>query len=181
MKRAGGAYGTHICDLEVDPETGKTDVIRYTIVQDAGRAIHPSYVEGQMQGGVAQGIGWALNEEYYMSDDGVMSNSSYLDYRMPTSLDLPSIETVIVEVPNPGSPVRCPRRRRSPDRPAGPGSWQRPQGRHRHPVAGDPDERRTHRRRARVGERFVASRRHYDWHTPPANCRGSFNSGIIKL
>ena len=87
-----------------DPETGKTDVIRYTIVQDAGRAIHPSYVEGQMQGGVAQGIGWALNEEYYMSDDGVMSNSSYLDYRMPTSLDLPSIETVIVEVPNPVHP-----------------------------------------------------------------------------
>ena len=104
LEAAGGAYGTHICDVEIDPETGKTDVVRYTIVQDAGRAIHPSYVEGQMQGGVAQGIGWALNEEYYMSDDGVMSNSSYLDYRMPTSLDLPSIETVIVEVPNPVHP-----------------------------------------------------------------------------
>ena len=104
LEAAGGAYGTHICDLEIDPETGKTDVVRYTIVQDAGRAIHPSYVEGQMQGGVAQGIGWALNEEYYMDDDGVMSNSSYLDYRMPTSLDLPSIETVIVEVPNPVHP-----------------------------------------------------------------------------
>ena len=104
LEAAGGAYGTHICDLEVDPETGKTDVVRYTIVQDAGRAIHPSYVEGQMQGGAAQGIGWALNEEYYMSDDGVMSNSSYLDYRMPTSLDLPNIETVIVEVPNPVHP-----------------------------------------------------------------------------
>ena len=104
LEAAGGAYGTHICDLEIDPETGKTDVVRYTIVQDAGRAIHPSYVEGQMQGGAAQGIGWALNEEYYMNDDGVMSNSSYLDYRMPTSLDLPSIETVIVEVPNPVHP-----------------------------------------------------------------------------
>lgn len=104
LEAAGGAYGTHICDLEIDPETGKTDVVRYTIVQDAGRAIHPSYVEGQMQGGAAQGIGWALNEEYYMSDDGVMSNSSYLDYRMPTSLDLPNIETVIVEVPNPVHP-----------------------------------------------------------------------------
>ncbi len=104
LEAAGGAYGTHICDLEIDPETGKTDVVRYTIVQDAGRAIHPSYVEGQMQGGAAQGIGWALNEEYYMGDDGVMSNSSYLDYRMPTSLDLPNIETVIVEVPNPVHP-----------------------------------------------------------------------------
>ena len=57
-----------------------------------------------MQGGVAQGVGWALNEEYYMRDDGVMANSSYLDYRMPTSLDLPLIETVIVEVPNPVHP-----------------------------------------------------------------------------
>ena len=104
LEAAGGAYGTHICDLEIDPETGKTDVVRYTIVQDAGRAIHPSYVEGQMQGGAAQGIGWALNEEYYMNDEGVMSNSSYLDYRMPTSLDLPNIETVIVEVPNPVHP-----------------------------------------------------------------------------
>ena len=104
LEAAGGAYGTHICDLDIDPETGKTDVVRYTIIQDAGRAIHPSYVEGQMQGGVAQGIGWALNEEYFMSDDDVMANSSYLDYRMPTSLDLPNIETVIVEVPNPVHP-----------------------------------------------------------------------------
>ncbi len=101
---AGGALGTHIVDVEVDPETGKTDIIRYTIVQDAGRAIHPSYVEGQMQGGVVQGIGWALNEEYYMTKDGAMANSSFLDYRMPTTLDLPEIETHIVEVFNPGHP-----------------------------------------------------------------------------
>src|SRR5262249_29546056 len=60
---AGGAFATHIADVEVDPETGKVDVIRYTAVQDAGTAIHPSYVAGQMQGGVAQGIGWALWEE----------------------------------------------------------------------------------------------------------------------
>ena len=101
---AGGAYSTHICDIEIDPETGKTDVIRYTIVQDVGTAIHPSYVEGQMQGAVAQGIGWALNEEYFLNDAGAMVNSSFLDYRMPTSLDLPEIETIIVEVPNPGHP-----------------------------------------------------------------------------
>ncbi len=100
----GGSFSGCIADVEVDPETGKTTVLRFTSVQDAGRAIHPSYVEGQMQGGSVQGIGWALNEEYYMSLDGVMMNSSLLDYRMPTALDLPMIDTVIVEVPNPGHP-----------------------------------------------------------------------------
>ncbi len=99
-----GNFGAHIVDLEVDPETGKVDILRYTAVQDAGRAIHPSYVEGQLQGGAVQGIGWALNEEYYMSDDCVMENSTFLDYRMPISLDLPMIETVIVEVPSPHHP-----------------------------------------------------------------------------
>ena len=64
----------------------------------------PSYVEGQIQGGAVQGIGWALNEEYYFGDDGTMQNSTFLDYRMPTSLDLPMIDTVIVEVANPGHP-----------------------------------------------------------------------------
>ena len=61
-------------------------------------------MEGQIQGGVGQGIGWALNEEYFMNDDGQMVNSSMLDYRMPTSLDLPMIDTVIVEVANPAHP-----------------------------------------------------------------------------
>jgi xanthine dehydrogenase molybdenum-binding subunit len=100
----GGSFSGVIVDVEVDPETGKTTILRFTSVQDAGKAIHPSYVEGQMQGGSVQGIGWALNEEYYMSPDGVMQNSSLLDYRMPTSLDLPMIDTCIVEVPNPGHP-----------------------------------------------------------------------------
>ena len=100
----GAAFAGCIADVEVDPETGKVEISRFTIVQDAGKAIHPSYVEGQMQGGAVQGIGWALNEEYFMSDDGRMLNSSLLDYRMPTSLDLPMIDTVIVEVPNPGHP-----------------------------------------------------------------------------
>ncbi len=104
LEDAGGAFGVHIVDLDIDPDTGKTDVVRYTVVQDAGKAIHPAYVEGQMQGGAAQGIGWALNEEYFMNNKGQMTNSSYLDYRMPTSLDLPNIETVIVEVPNPIHP-----------------------------------------------------------------------------
>ena len=100
----GNTFGLHVVDVEVDPETGKVDVLRYTALQDAGKAIHPSYVEGQIQGGAVQGIGWALNEEYYLNDQGQLMNSSFLDYRMPTSLDLPMIDTVIVEVPNPGHP-----------------------------------------------------------------------------
>ena len=100
----GGAFATAIVDVEVDPDTGKVDVLRYTTVQDAGKAVHPSYVEGQMQGGAVQGIGWALNEEYFYNDKGEMANSSFLDYRMPTSLDVPMIDTVIVEVANPGHP-----------------------------------------------------------------------------
>ena len=100
----GIAFALHIVDVEVDPETGKVDILRYTALQDVGKAIHPSYVEGQIQGGAVQGIGWALNEEYYLNDQGQMMNSTFLDYRMPTSLDLPMIDTVIVEVPNPGHP-----------------------------------------------------------------------------
>ena len=100
----GGAFATHVVDVEVDRETGKVDILRYTAVQDAGTAIHPSYVEGQMQGGVVQGIGWGLNEEYIYNDEGSMTNASFLDYRMPTTLDLPMIETIIVEVPNESHP-----------------------------------------------------------------------------
>jgi len=100
----GGGFATHIVDVEVDVETGKVSILRYTAVQDVGKAIHPSYVEGQMQGGAAQGIGWALNEEYRYNEKGEMTNASFLDYRMPTCLDLPMIDTVLVEVPNPGHP-----------------------------------------------------------------------------
>lgn len=101
---AGGAFATNIVDVEVDPETGKVNVLRYTAVQDAGKAIHPSYVEGQIQGASVQGIGWALHEEYSMNAHGAMANTSLLDYRLPTTFDVPMIETVIVEVPNPGHP-----------------------------------------------------------------------------
>ena len=100
----GNGYAVHLVDVEVDAETGKTDILRFTAVQDAGKAVHPSYVEGQMQGAAVQGVGWALNEEYFFNDRGQMMNSSFLDYRMPTSLDLPMIDTVIVEVANPGHP-----------------------------------------------------------------------------
>ena len=104
MGPGGGSFAGNIVDLEIDPETGKATILRFTAVQDAGKAVHPSYVEGQMQGGSVQGIGWALNEEYFMSGDGEMENSTLLDYRMPTSLDLPRIDTVIVEVPSTGHP-----------------------------------------------------------------------------
>ncbi|MEA2642172.1 MAG: xanthine dehydrogenase molybdenum-binding subunit [Chloroflexota bacterium] len=100
----GGAFVGCIADVEVDPDTGKTTILRFTALQDAGKAVHPSYVEGQMQGGGVQGIGWALNEEYVMDEAGRMMNASFLDYRMPTSLDVPMIDTVIVEVANPGHP-----------------------------------------------------------------------------
>ena len=97
---AEGGFGTHICDVEIDPETGQAMVTRYTAIQDVGRAIHPSYVEGQMQGGVAQGIGWALNEEYIYDKNGRMDNPGFLDYRMPVASDLPMIDTVMIEIPN---------------------------------------------------------------------------------
>jgi len=104
-KGVGGSFSGAIADVEIDPETGKTTILRFTAFQDAGKAIHPSYVEGQMQGGSVQGIGWGLNEEYFMTPDGAMANTSLLDYRMPTSLDLPMIDTSIIEVPNPGHPL----------------------------------------------------------------------------
>ncbi len=101
---AGNGFASHICDVEVDPETGLTEVLRYTVVQDAGKAIHPDYVEGQFQGAAAQGIGWALNEEYVYGKDGRLQNAGFLDYRMPVCSDLPFIDTQILEIPNPNHP-----------------------------------------------------------------------------
>lgn len=101
---AGVSFATHICDIEVDPETGSTRVLRYTVVQDAGKAVHPTYVEGQYQGGAAQGIGWALNEEYIYGKDGRLQNAGFLDYRIPVCSDLPMIDTQILEIPNPNHP-----------------------------------------------------------------------------
>jgi CO/xanthine dehydrogenase Mo-binding subunit len=100
----GASFGVHVVDVEVDPETGRTTVLRYLVVQDAGTAIHPAYVEGQYHGGAVQGIGWALNEEYVYGTDGRLQNAVFLDYRIPVASDLPMIDTVIVEVPNPGHP-----------------------------------------------------------------------------
>ncbi|MDA1093165.1 MAG: xanthine dehydrogenase family protein molybdopterin-binding subunit [Acidobacteria bacterium] len=101
---AGPAFAANICDIDVDPETGRSTVVRYTAIQDAGKAVHPSFVEGQMQGGAAQGIGWALNEAYLYDERGCLQNPGFLDYRMPVASDLPMIDTVIVEVANPSHP-----------------------------------------------------------------------------
>ncbi len=101
---AGPGFAVNFADVRVDPDTGKLDVLRYTAIQDVGKAIHPSYVEGQLQGGAAQGIGWALNEEYVYDANGVMENAGFLDYRVPVASDLPMIDTQLVEVPNPSHP-----------------------------------------------------------------------------
>lgn len=100
----GPIIAGNIVDVEVDPETGKVAILRITAFMDSGTSVHPSYVEGQLQGGTVQGIGWALNEEYFYAEDGTMLNSSFLDYRMPITMDLPMIDTVIIEVPNPRHP-----------------------------------------------------------------------------
>ncbi len=103
-KGVGVGFGCHIADIEVDPDTGKVTLLRYTAVQDVGTAIHPAYVEGQIMGGAVQGIGWALNEEFVRNEQGDLLNAGFLDYRMPTILDVPDVETILVEVPNPGHP-----------------------------------------------------------------------------
>ena len=100
----GNSFATHIVDVAVDPETGKVDVLRYTAVQDVGKAVFPPYARGQIEGGISQGIGWALTEGYTYDAHGRMTNTSLLDYRMPTTLDVPNLETVMVEFPNPGHP-----------------------------------------------------------------------------
>lgn len=104
-RNVGPAFAVTMVDVEVDPDTGKVKLRRATIAQDAGKAIHPSYVEGQMQGGTAQGLGWALNEEYVYDRNGILRNTGLLDYRMPTCLDLPMIEAIVVEVANPAHPL----------------------------------------------------------------------------
>ncbi len=105
LRAVGPSFAATLIDVEVDPDTGKVKILRATCAQDVGKALHPSYVEGQMQGGTAQGIGWALNEEYVYDDRGNLRNFGLLDYRMPTCLDLPEIETILIEVPAPGHPI----------------------------------------------------------------------------
>ena len=93
------AFAVHLVDLSLDVETGKVEILRYTAAQDCGRAVNPPAVEGQIQGGIAQGVGWALTEEMIYAADGRLLNPTFLDYRMPVALDVPRLETILVEVP----------------------------------------------------------------------------------
>ena len=155
--RPGPGFTTHICDVEVDKETGHVKILRYTAIQDVGRAIHPSYVEGQMQGGVAQGVGWALSEEYIYDKDGRLENPGFLDYRVPVASDMPMIDTVMIEVPNPRHPFGARGCRRGADRAADGGGRQRDRRRHRHPPARSADVAAEAAGRARRAEPMRAA------------------------
>ena len=98
------AFAAQLARIEVDPDTGEVTVHDFVVVQDAGRAINPIGVEGQMQGGAVQSLGIALTEQLMFDDNGRLTNPSLLDYRKLTAADLPSIETIIVEVPAPAGP-----------------------------------------------------------------------------
>jgi CO/xanthine dehydrogenase Mo-binding subunit len=100
----GVEIGAHVCDVEVDTDTGFVTVLRYTAFQDVGRALNPTAVEGQIEGSVVQGLGWALLEGFDYAADGRLRNASLLDYRMPTALDVPRIACVIIETPVPNVP-----------------------------------------------------------------------------
>lgn len=98
------AFAAQLARIEVDPDTGEVTVHDFVVVQDAGRAINPIGVEGQMQGGAVQSLGIALTEGLMFDDKGRLTNPSLLDYRKLTAADLPSIETIIIEVPAPAGP-----------------------------------------------------------------------------
>jgi CO/xanthine dehydrogenase Mo-binding subunit len=126
-----GRLRHHICDVEVDPEPAASTIAALHGRQDAGKAVHPSLCRGPVPGRCRQGIGWALNEEYIYGKDGKLQNAGFLDYRMPVCSDLPMIDTIIVEVPNPAIPMACAasarcrscRRWRPSPTPAAPGGW----------------------------------------------------------
>ena len=153
---AGPAFATHVCDVEVDPETGHVTVLRYTAAQDVGRAIHPSYVEGQIQGGVTQGIGWALNEEYIYDKLGRLENPGFLDYRCPVASDMPMIDPILAES---APSIRCSRCRRGADRAADGRGRQRDPCRDRSTAARPADVAAKAPRRARRRGAEAASRR----------------------
>jgi CO/xanthine dehydrogenase Mo-binding subunit len=100
---AGASYSVHMAEVEVDPETGHVDVVRYVVAQDVGRAINPQMIEGQIHGGVLQGIGYALFEDLRIHD-GRVTDDSLERYRLPTALDAPPIESILLELPCPYGP-----------------------------------------------------------------------------
>jgi carbon-monoxide dehydrogenase large subunit len=97
--------GTHICEVEIDPETGTVAVVGYTAVEDIGRVVHPMLAEGQIQGGVAQGMGQALGEKIVYDENGQLLTGSFMDYSMPRASDLPSFVLAFNEVPTKVNPL----------------------------------------------------------------------------
>jgi len=97
------AFITQIAEVEVDKETGEVKLLKFVCVQDVGMSVNPLSLEGQIQGGAGQGIGWAIMEKMIF-DDGILLNPGLMDYSIPTSLDIPPIEPIIVEVPSSDGP-----------------------------------------------------------------------------
>ena len=102
--RGAPSAAAHLAHVRVDRETGEIELLGYAIAQDVGRALNPALVEGQMRGGAAQSIGWALYEELLHDDTGRLLTGSFLDYAIPTADRVPDIDTLIVEVPAPDGP-----------------------------------------------------------------------------
>jgi aerobic carbon-monoxide dehydrogenase large subunit len=104
-ERATWASGQHAAVIEVDPATGEVRFLRYVVVHDCGTIINPTIVEGQIHGGVAQGIGGALYERLHFDDSGQLVNASFMDFLMPTSMEIPDIEIAHLETPSPLNPL----------------------------------------------------------------------------
>ena len=105
IQQLGFPYGAHVCEVEIDPQTGALEIVGYTAVDDVGRAINPMVVDGQTHGGAAQGIGQALWEQCVVDDSGQPLCGSFMDYGMPRAHLLPSLTTEIVEVLSPTNPL----------------------------------------------------------------------------
>jgi len=97
--------GCHICEVEIDPETGQTEFIAYWVCEDVGRSINPMIVAGQMHGGVVQGLGQILGEFISFDDSGQLQTGSFMDYQMPRALDMPMVNTISNNVPSPNNPL----------------------------------------------------------------------------
>jgi CO/xanthine dehydrogenase Mo-binding subunit len=100
------SYGAHVASVAVDPETGKIEVLRYVVVEDIGRCINPLIVHGQIVGAAVQGIGATILEELVYADNGQLLSGTFMDYALPTSTDVPAIESIILEeAPSPLNPL----------------------------------------------------------------------------
>ena len=99
-------YGCHVCEVEIDPDTGEIEIVRYTAVDDCGRAVNPMIVHGQVHGGIVQGVGQALWEQcVYEPGSGQVLSGSFMDYAMPKADMVPFFDTELSEVPSPTHPL----------------------------------------------------------------------------